>query len=154
MTGFLHRGGLWVLAQFVLLVAIVGIGRLDVLTFSFEAQEAVGWGLIGLALLVGVWASLSLGGNLTPYPKPVQAGTMVEHGPYRVVRHPIYTAVVVGMIGISIRSGDWISLALSIGLLPFFFAKSSFEERHLLEEYPGYAAFQERVPHRLIPGAW
>jgi len=154
MTGFLHRGGSWVLAQFALLAAIVGIGRLDLLTFSFEAQTAVGWGLIGLALVVGVWASLSLGGNLTPYPKPVEAGTMVEHGPYRVVRHPIYTAVVVGMIGISIRSGDWISLALSVGLIPFFLAKSSFEERHLLEEYPGYAAYQERVPRRLIPGVW
>jgi protein-S-isoprenylcysteine O-methyltransferase Ste14 len=152
MTGFLHRGGSWVLAQFGLLAAIVGIGRLDLLTFSFEAQTAVGWGLIGLALVVGVWASLSLGGNLTPYPKPVEAGTMVEHGLYRAVRHPIYTAVVVGMIGVSIRSGDWISLALSVGLIPFFLAKSSFEERHLLEEYPGYAAYQDRVSRRLIPG--
>lgn len=152
MNAFLHRGGLWVAAQFALLAAIVGVGRLDLLTFSFDGQIAVGWALIGSALVVGVWASLSLGGNLTPYPKPVQAGTMVEHGPYRLVRHPIYTAVVIGMIGITIRSGDWISLALSVGLVPFFLAKSSFEERHLLEEYPGYSAYQDRVPSRLIPG--
>ena len=58
------------------------------------------------------------------------------------------------MIGISIRSGDWISLALSLGLVPFFLAKSSFEERHLLEEYPGYSAYQQRVSRRLIPGVW
>ena len=153
MSGFVERGGLWVSAQFVLLVAIVGIGRLDLLTFSFGGSDRRRMGLIGLALVIGVWASLSLGGNLTPYPKPVQAGTMVEHGPYRVVRHPIYTAVVVGMIGISIRSGDWISLALSVGLVPFFFAKSSFEERHLLEEYPGYSAYQDRVPKSPHPGA-
>ena len=154
MTGFVHRGGLWVAAQFALLAAIIGVGRLDLLTFSFERHMAVGWGVIGLALVGGAWASVSLGGNLTPYPKPVEAGTMVEHGPYRLVRHPIYTAVVVGMIGISIRSGDWISLALSLGLVPFFLVKSSFEERHLLEEYPGYSAYQQRVSRRLIPGVW
>jgi protein-S-isoprenylcysteine O-methyltransferase Ste14 len=154
MRGFLHRGGLWVAVQFAWLAAIVAIGRLDVLTFSFEGQATAGWVLIGLALVLGVWASLSLGGNLTPYPKPVEAGTMVEHGPYGVVRHPIYTAVVVGMIGISVRSGDWISLALSLGLIPFFLAKSTFEEAHLFDEYPGYEAYQQRVPRRLIPGVW
>ncbi len=154
MNAFFDRGGPWVAAQFGLLAAIIGVGRLDVFTFSFASQTAVGWALIGLALVVGIWASLSLGGNLTPYPKPVQGGTMIEHGPYRLVRHPIYTAVVVGMIGISIRSGDWISLALSIGLVPFFLAKSSFEERHLLEHYPGYSAYQDRVPKRLVPAVW
>ena len=68
MNAFLHRGGLWVAAQFALLAAIVGVGQLDVLTFSFSGQTAAGWALIGLALVIGVWASLSLGGNLTPYP--------------------------------------------------------------------------------------
>jgi protein-S-isoprenylcysteine O-methyltransferase Ste14 len=152
MSGFVERGGLWVSAQVVLLVAIVWIGRLDLVTFSFGGQQAVGWTLIGLALVIGVAASLSLGGNLTPYPKPVTAGTMVEHGLYRVVRHPIYTAVIIGMIGIALRGGDWVSLALAVGLLPFFYAKSTFEEGHLIEHYPGYVEYQRRVPKRMVPG--
>lgn len=152
MSGFVDRGGVWVAVQFVLIGAIVGIGWLDLLTFSFAGQRAVGATIIGLALVIGVAASLSLGGNLTPYPKPVTAGTMVEHGLYRLVRHPIYTAVIIGMVGIALRSGDWVSLALAIGLVPFFHAKSTFEERHLLEHYPGYAEYRSRVPKRLLPG--
>jgi protein-S-isoprenylcysteine O-methyltransferase Ste14 len=152
MDGFVERGGLWVSAQAVLLVAIVWIGRLDLMTFSFDGQQAVGWTLIGLAVVIGVAASRSLGGNLTPYPKPVVAGTMVEHGLYRVVRHPIYSAVIVGMIGIALRGGDWISLALAVGLVPFFYAKSTFEERHLVEHYPSYVEYQRRVPKRMVPG--
>ncbi|NNC91363.1 MAG: isoprenylcysteine carboxylmethyltransferase family protein [Acidimicrobiia bacterium] len=152
MGGFVERGGLWVSAQFVLLVAIVWTGRLDLVTFSFGGQQAVGWALIGSALVIGVGAALSLGGNLTPYPKPVAAGTMVEHGLYRVVRHPIYTAVIVGMIGIALRGGDWVSLALAIGLVPFFYAKSTFEEGHLVEQYPSYVDYQRRVQRRMVPG--
>lgn len=152
MRGFIERGGLWVSAQLVLLVAIVWIGRLDLVTFSFSGQQAIGWTLMGLALVIGVAAALSLGGNLTPYPKPVTAGTMVEHGLYRLVRHPIYTAVIVGMIGIALRGGDWVSLGLAIGLLPFFYAKSTFEEAHLIEHYPGYVDYQRRVPKRMLPG--
>ena len=152
MGGFVERGGLWVSAQLVLFVAIVWIGRLDLVTFSFNGQQAVGWTLMGLALVIGAAAAFSLGGNLTPYPKPAKAGTMVEHGLYRVVRHPIYTAVIVGMIGIALRGGDWVSLALAIGLLPFFYAKSTFEEAHLVEHYPSYLEYQRRVPNRMVPG--
>ena len=152
MSGFVERGGLWVSAQVVLLVAIVWTGRLDLVTFSFDGQQVVGWALMGFALIIGVTAALSLGGNLTPYPKPVESGSMVEHGLYRVVRHPIYTAVIIGMIGIALRGGDWVSLVLALGLVPFFYAKSTFEERHLTEHYPDYAAYQRRVPKRLVPG--
>ncbi len=152
MSGFVDRGGLWVTGQFLLLAAIVGVGRVDAFTFSFDGRSAVGIALIVLALVLGVAASLSLGRNLTPYPKPVTAGTMIEHGPYRLVRHPIYTAVIIGMVGIAIRGGSWVAVGLALGLIPFFLAKSSFEERHLAEHYPGYAAYQQRVTRRLIPG--
>ena len=138
--------------QFLLLAAIVGLGRVDAFTFSFDGQSAVGIALIVLALVLGSAASLSLGRNLTPYPKPVTAGTMIEHGPYRLVRHPIYTAVIIGMVGIAIRGGSWVAVGFALGLIPFFLAKSSFEERHLAERYPGYAAYQQRVTRRLIPG--
>lgn len=93
-----------------------------------------------------------LGRSLTPYPKPLDNGAMTERGPYRIVRHPSYTAVVLGMIGLAQRAGDWIALALAVGLLPFFHAKSTFEERHLVAQYDGYQEYRRRVPRRLIPG--
>lgn len=152
MKGFVERGGLWVAVQFAWFAAIIVPGRLDLAVFEFAGRAGVGWALIVSALALGVAAALSLGRNLTPYPKPVESGTMVAAGPYRLVRHPIYTAVILGMIGIAIRGGDWIGLALAIGLVPFFIAKSSYEERHLIEEYPGYVGYQAEVRYRLVPG--
>ena len=152
VSGFVERGGVWVAVQVALLAAIVLIGRLDLASYSLTGSGTIAWVLIGIALVVGVAASLSLGRNLTPYPKPVEAGAMIERGPYRVVRHPIYTAVIVGMFGVAIRAEDWLSLLLALTLIPFFFAKSSFEERHLIEHYPDYPAYRQRVPRRLVPG--
>ena len=152
VRAFVDRGGLWVAIQFVWIVAIVVIGRLDVMVLSFPGRRAVGWGLMGGALVLGVVAASSLGRNLTPYPKPVAAGSMVEHGPYRLVRHPIYTAVLIGMVGIAVRGGDVVSFLLALGLIPFFYAKSGFEEGHLVEQFPDYVEYRGRVPRRLIPG--
>ena len=152
MTDFVARGGVWVAVQFAWFAAIIGIGWLDLAVFTFSGQTGVGWALVLAAVALGGAAALSLGRNLTPYPKPVDSGTLVARGPYRLVRHPIYTAVILGMIGIAVRGGDWISLALAFGLVPFFYAKSSYEERHLTEEYPGYESYRHQVPHRLLPG--
>ncbi|MGI9609178.1 MAG: methyltransferase family protein [Acidimicrobiia bacterium] len=150
MSGFVERGGVWVAIQVGLLVAIVLAGRLELAPFTSRAGLARV--LIAAALVLGAAAALSLGRNLTPYPKPVAAGTMIVRGPYRVVRHPIYTAVIVGMLGVAVRAGDWVSVGLALLLLPFFYAKSTYEEQHLLDHYPGYADYQQRVPRRLVPG--
>ena len=152
MRGFVDRGGLWVAVQFVWIVAIVVIGRLDLWTVSVPGGATLGWLLIGGALLLGIVAASSLGRNLTPYPKPVETGSMIEHGPYRLVRHPIYTAVIIGMVGIAVRGGDVVGVLLALGLIPFFYAKCGFEERHLVDRFPDYATYQGRVRRRLIPG--
>jgi len=49
-------------------------------------------------------------------------------------------------------AGNPVALLLGLALLPFFYAKSSFEERHLEEAYPGYADYRRRVRKRLVPG--
>jgi protein-S-isoprenylcysteine O-methyltransferase Ste14 len=152
MRAFIDRGGVWVAVQFAWFAAIVLVGRLELAPFTFAGHQALGWILIGGALGLGLAASTSLGRNLTPFPKPVADGSMVEHGPYRLVRHPIYTAVIIGMLGIALRSGDWVSVALAAGLIPFFYAKSTFEERHLAARFPDYVSYQSRVRRRLIPG--
>ena len=152
MSSFVERGGLWVAVQFVWIAAVVVVGRIGILALSLPGRRVLGLALMAGALVLGIVSALALGGNLTPYPKPVAAGSMVEHGPYRWVRHPIYTAVIIGMAGIALRGGDAVAVMLALGLIPFFYAKSGFEEGHLAERYPDYGAYQARVPRRLIPG--
>jgi protein-S-isoprenylcysteine O-methyltransferase Ste14 len=101
----------------------------------------------------GLWAARALGGSLTPYPRPGVRAELVERGPYRYVRHPIYAAGLVFFTGYALWSGP---LALAVtGVLAVVWAlKCAVEERFLRERYDAYSGYARRVPHRLVPGVY
>jgi protein-S-isoprenylcysteine O-methyltransferase Ste14 len=142
-----HRGQGWVWGQFVLagiVILVAGLGP------QWPGSLWIGAPLVVLGLGLGVWSLRSLGDSLTPYPQPRSRATLVEHGPYRVVRHPIYSSILVGLLGVCIAGSLWALLPLAI-LIAWWLGKASVEERFLRERYPGYADYCERVRHRLIP---
>jgi protein-S-isoprenylcysteine O-methyltransferase Ste14 len=93
---------------------------------------------------------LALGRNLTPFPKPIEGGELVTHGPYRFVRHPIYAGLIFGTLGWALFRANLLGLALAVLLFIFFDLKSRREERWLCEAYPDYEAYQQRVK-KLVP---
>ena len=105
-----------------------------------------------LALLGGILAftaARALGGALTPFPRPRQGAGVVERGPYRVVRHPLYAAGALFLAGFSLAFSP-VALALTVVLLAVWSLKVGVEER-FLRELPGYAAYAERTRYRLVP---
>lgn len=105
---------------------------------------------LGLAILAagglfGTWGMAALGRNLTPFPKPIEGGELVTHGPYRLVRHPIYAGLIFGTLGWALFRGSLVGLALAVLLFLFFDLKSRREEQWLAAAYPDYAAYQKRV---------
>jgi len=149
------RGEAWVMAQGVLLllwlVTVIVTGSLPPL--------ASWWLWLGLAVAgagaaLAVSAVRSLGGSLSPLPAPLPEADLVEVGPYSLVRHPIYTSIIVTLMGTSLAVGSWPGLMVAVLLLVFFVAKSMSEERQLRLVYPGYGQYQARVRHRLLPGLW
>lgn len=113
--------------------------------------------LLGLALLVaGIALALAAARSMratrfSVLPEPRDGGTLVERGPYRFVRHPMYAAVLLCGFGACIAHGDarhWLWLGL-IGIV--LWLKIRREERFLLEAYPAYADYRRRVG-ALIPG--
>ncbi len=88
--------------------------------------------------------------NLTALPKPRAEGTLVDTGPFAIVRHPIYGGGFLMFLGWTI----WLRGPLTLAYLALFFVfidvKSSREERWLLEKFPGYRDYQARV-RKLIP---
>ena len=151
MGSFADRGGWWVAAQGLLLVA----------SATAWVLWGGGWGVVavaaGLALTVAgaVLAGsgmVTLGRNLSPYPAPVPHAALVERGPYRLVRHPIYGGLILGTAGLSLTDGNWPGLVLASGLAALFLGKSRFEERNLQALVPGYAAYRRRVRRLFIPG--
>ena len=102
----------------------------------------------GAALLV--WASQALGNALTPFPQPRQGAALVERGPYRLARHPIYGAGLLFFAGVSLaRSVP--ALVLTVLLAVLWWRKSLAEEQRLEAVYPDYPAYRERTPRRFLP---
>lgn len=149
------RGGGWVLAQFALMgAALVAIvvppdwpsGARDVLA-------VVGAALLLAGALVAVAAVRSLGRAMTPFPRPLEGAQLVETGPYRVVRHPVYTGGLLFLVGWSLIAGP-VALALTLALAVLWAGKIAVEERYLRAAHPGYDDYANRVPRRLVPGVY
>ena len=111
--------------------------------------------LSGIALMLsgGLLASLavfSLGRNLTPLPHPKDDAELVEAGPYRLVRHPIYGGIVLLAYGWALLAQSWLTLAYATLLFVFLDLKSRREERWLRQKFPDYLRYSKRV-RKLIP---
>ncbi|MDJ0665490.1 MAG: isoprenylcysteine carboxylmethyltransferase family protein [Acidimicrobiia bacterium] len=146
---FVQRGGWWVVAQFALfvliLVAFTGNRTAGpVLTF-------VGWALVGLAVVIGGSGLWMLRNKLTPMPAPAAGAILLQGGPYAIVRHPIYSGVVLGFLGLAVRGANPVAGLLALSLVPFFYAKTLQEERLLTVRFPEYAAYQRQVRYRILP---
>lgn len=121
-----------------------------------------GWVMftIGLVVLVvglglRAWAILTLGRFFTPSVQIQTGQRVVDSGPYRFVRHPSYTGMLLALIGLGIALDDWLSL-LVLALLPLtgILVRIRHEESVLVdalgEDYRDYAARTSR----LLPGVW
>lgn len=114
------------------------------------------WTGLAIGGLGGLWAAaagLRLGDRLTPTPVPRDGGHLRTDGPYAHVRHPIYTGVLLIVVGVTLRSGSASVLALAVVTVGFFHGKARFEEGLLAERYPEYPRYAARTP-RFVPAPW
>ena len=146
-------GRYWVGAQLVLILAIaIAIGAEGSIPNGAPGVSAIVGGLLlVLGVSIALLASRALGESLTPMPEPIPGAVLVDTGIYGRVRHPIYGGVILALLGASIFAASLVATLLTLGLMAFFWAKSSFEERRLRVAYPGYRAYRDRVRKRLIP---
>jgi len=149
MGRFVERGGLWLLGQLPLMVAAYGLPAwLD--SLAAGPQRWIGLSLFVAGLAVGGWSRHALGKSFTPFPRPVEAGTQAMHGPYRWVRHPIYSGIVLSAAGWALAWQSWAGAAMSAVLFVFFGLKARREEAWLADAYPGYADYKQRT-RKLVP---
>lgn len=109
----------------------------------------------GALLLVGsglaIVASVTLGGAFSPFPEPVPGAPLAEIGPYRWVRHPIYTGGIVALLGGAIFLASWEAAATTAVVVFFLARKARYEEERLLLTGGGYRAYMTRVGGRFFP---
>lgn len=149
------RGEGWVAIQFALFVALVAAGALGP-----EWPDRVERPLLALGFALGIpgavlflGGALRLGAQLTPYPRPVEGGSLREGGVYGLARHPIYGGAVLLALAWALAT-SWLALGPTLLLALLFELKSRREELWLAEHHEGYAAYRERVRRRFIPWVW
>ena len=89
-----------------------------------------------------VWSLRSLGKNLSVI---AQARDVVEHGPYRWIRHPLYTGEIVSSLGLALAAGTAGAAGAWILLVSLQLYRAHHEERILLMTLPTYAAYRART---------
>jgi protein-S-isoprenylcysteine O-methyltransferase Ste14 len=119
-----------------------------------RASTAVGYGLLMAGMLFAGWARLFLGGNWSSNVVLKQDHTLVRSGPYRIVRHPIYTGLLVALLGTAIALGE---LRCFLGVLLAAIAwkiKSVSEETLMVQQFGDqYTRYREQVKG-LVPYLW
>lgn len=80
--------------------------------------------------------------------------TLISTGPYAWVRHPMYVGTLLMFGATPLALGSAWGLLFSAPVLWTLVARIHNEEEVLLRDLPGYAAYQARVPYRLLPGVW
>ena len=104
-----------------------------------------GWILTGAGVAVVAAAGLSLRGAVRAVPQPRAGARLVERGVYAYLRHPMYTSALLAATGLFlIRPRLPVALAAA-SVIAFYLIKARYEERLLLEHYPGYAAYRART---------
>jgi protein-S-isoprenylcysteine O-methyltransferase Ste14 len=147
-------GGWWVVAQGVIFVFfLVSVLAGDPIQ---NVPGIVAARIAGVVIAVGgaalsVWAGLLHGSRLSPYPKPVDGMALIEGGPYRYVRHPMYSGIIVFTLGVGLAYANPVTMLSSLSFAVFFMAKTGHEEDMLVASVPGYRAYRSDVHWRLIP---
>jgi protein-S-isoprenylcysteine O-methyltransferase Ste14 len=113
---------------------------------------AVAWALAAGGVALGAWAlTCNRPGNFNVRPIPREGGRLVQEGPYRWIRHPMYTALILCGVAAAWTRGsawDWIAV---VALAAVLVVKAALEERWMLRAHPGYAAYRART-RRFLPG--
>ena len=151
--------GLFVAVACVLMIGWLVVIPLDAVRFQWSHVPAPVQ-VAGAVLLVGSGWLQFLVFRENSYLSPAlriqseRGQTLVDTGPYRYVRHPMYTSVVGLMLGASLMLGSWFGLLGGLALAVAVAVRARGEERMLTRELPGYDTYVTRVRYRLVPFLW
>ena len=105
--------------------------------------------LAGCALLA--WTFRSLGKNLTDTVVTRKKHTLVVHGPYRWVRHPLYSSAALLVAGVSLIAANWFFFVMGVALLCVLVMRTRTEEENLVARFgESYQTYMRRTG-RFLP---
>lgn len=146
----------WVLVavQAVLLILFVLLPKRRGLFAPPDFLDILGILLMIAGLALVLISLVSLGAALTPTPVPQESAALRTRGVYSLVRHPVYSGILVAALGFTLAVGSIWQVLLWVALIAFFYAKAFWEDRLLAEKH-GVAWF-DYADHvsSFIPRFW
>jgi protein-S-isoprenylcysteine O-methyltransferase Ste14 len=159
-----ERGKSWD-RPLVLLVALIGPLALWIVA---GLDERLGWSpdlslplqvtallLVLLGYAIGTWAMVAnayFSGIVRIQDDRGQ--TVVQTGPYRLVRHPAYAGALISYLAMPVMLNSLWALIPAVLIIAALWIRTLLEDRTLAAELPGYADYARRTRYRLIPGIW
>lgn len=133
----------------VVALAVRALGSTDRGVHS-PALIAVGFVVFGSGLALAIWARVHLGRNWGMPMTVKDEPELVTSGPYRRVRHPIYSGLLLAVLGTALAT-NLVGLILLVAVGAYFVHSARVEERNLMAAFPNaYPAYRART-RMLIP---
>jgi protein-S-isoprenylcysteine O-methyltransferase Ste14 len=121
----------------------------------WQTSDGLGWAMVALAVtgfLFAWWARVALGKLWSGHVTRKEDHHVVDRGPYAVVRHPIYTGIILASFATAVARGTALAFAGALIMTVSWYIKARLEENFLREQLgaDNYDAYARRVP-MLIP---
>jgi protein-S-isoprenylcysteine O-methyltransferase Ste14 len=138
------------LAWFLVLLQFLFIG---LILISSPVTQLKIWVILFILAGIGLGLysiqTIRLGNfNISPHVKPT--GKLIAHGPYRLIRHPMYTAILITCWPLVLGHFSYPKLGFAAGLTLVLIAKLHIEEQYLKLAFPAYLEYT-RTSKKLIP---
>jgi protein-S-isoprenylcysteine O-methyltransferase Ste14 len=139
------------LALFVVVIILVRVGVFRGHGLNTAPWRAgLGLVLFGLGLGFAVWARVHIGRNWGVPMTRKNDPELVTSGPYRLVRHPIYSGVLVAGAGTAVAL-SWLGLVAVALAAVYFVYSATVEERYMTERFPDAYPIYKRSSKMLVP---
>lgn len=130
------------------------VGRTLGLQPLWPLGATLGWAMIALEL-AGIafawWARVAMGRLWSGNIARKEGHKVIRHGPFALVRHPIYSGIILSSLAVAVIDGTWLAPIGVVLIATGFGLKARVEERFLEQALPDYADYRRRVP-MLVPG--
>jgi protein-S-isoprenylcysteine O-methyltransferase Ste14 len=145
----------FVLFAFFTIFPTAGLDHRYVWSFVPLWLIVVGYLLFSLGMIGSVWAY-----RVNKFAEPgvriqtERGHTVIDSGPYAIVRHPIYVAGFLIVVGVPLALGSlWALMPVAVAT-PILIVRTIFEDRLLQADLRGYKEYASRVRYKLVPGVW
>jgi protein-S-isoprenylcysteine O-methyltransferase Ste14 len=139
------------------LLAVLPVAALDAVAFRLSAlplvAKALGFACVALSLALMFWA-IKENAFASRIVELQKGQKVVSTGPYAIVRHPMYTAFSVMVVGMALALGSLYALFPAALTILGLIARTALEDRELQKGLQGYKDYAKKVRYRLLPKIW